>query len=351
MDAGGNFVWAKQWGSVGSEVGQAIKNDPLGNAIVGMLIRLTVDLDPGAGVNQVTSNGLDDIAICKLDPNGDLIWARAIGGIGADMIESLSLDGNQNIVFTGFFKDLVDFDPGAGMDSLNSGSIIDSYVAKWDAQGNHQWVRHIDGIDSQKAGAVASDSNNDIIVCGWTQDATTFCQGTAFAQTLQPQGGEDIYCAKINEQGDLQWAYLAGGPEFDEPAVLTFDNQNNFYLGGNFRDTADFDFGLGVFNLSTPANLSTAYMVRYNSTLITSFEEESNQRYLKVFPNPASDEFNVIATINSEIHLYDYAGRLVRSFTVQSTQTTISTKGLLPGIYYLQERGKERFAGQRLIVR
>jgi hypothetical protein len=351
LDANGNFVWAKQWGGVGSEVGQAIKIDPLGNALVGMLFRLTTDLDPGVPVNNVTANGLDDIAICKLDPNGNLIWARAIGGTGADMIESLSLDVNQNIVFAGFFMGGVDFDPGPGLDSLHSGSIVDSYIASWDNLGNHQWVRHFDGSDSQKAGAVSTNLNNEIIVCGWTQGPTTFCQGTAFSQTLQPQGGADIYCAKLNQQGDLQWVYLAGGPSFDEPAALTNDAQANFYMGGNFRDTVDFDFGVGAYNLSTSVNLSTAYMVRYKGDLITSFEEELDKVNLKVFPNPAAHEFSVFATITSEILLYDYAGRLVRIFPVQIAPTTINTEGLSPGLYYLQERGKGKITGQRLMIR
>lgn len=350
LDANGNFVWAKQWGGVGSEVGQAIKIDPLGNAVVGMLFRLTTDLDPGVPVNNVTANGLDDIAICKLDPNGNLIWARAIGGTGADMIESLSLDVNQNIVFAGFFMGGVDFDPGPGLDSLHSGSIVDSYIASWDNQGNHQWVRHFDGSDSQKAGAVSTNLNNEIIVCGWTQGPTTFCQGTAFSQTLQPQGGADIYCAKLNQQGDLQWVYLAGGPGFDEPAALTNDAQANFYMGGNFRDTVDFDFGAGSSFLTTPSNLSTAYAVRYSPDMITGNSQVRHSNEFLVYPNPAKGNFQIASPAGTQLRLMDIHGREVWNYRAQNKVTVVNCSAWTPGVYFLQQSSATGIVYQKILI-
>lgn len=350
LDANGNFVWAKQWGGVGSEVGQAIKIDPFGNALVGMLFRLTTDLDPGVPVNNVTANGLDDIAICKLDPNGNLIWARAIGGTGADMIESLSLDVNQNIVFAGFFMGGVDFDPGPGLDSLHSGSIVDSYIASWDNLGNHQWVRHFDGSDSQKAGAVSTNLNNEIIVCGWTQGPTTFCQGTAFSQTLQPQGGADIYCAKLNQQGDLQWVYLAGGPSFDEPAALTNDAQANFYMGGNFRDTVDFDFGAGSSFLTTPSNLSTAYAVRYSPDMITANSQVRHPNEFLVYPNPAKGNFQIASQAGTQLRLMDIHGREVWNYRAQNKVTVVDCSAWAPGVYFLQQSSATGIVYQKILI-
>src|SRR5689334_11546193 len=40
----------------------------------------TVDFDPGVGVFNLTSAGALDVYISKLDNEGHLLWARAIGG-------------------------------------------------------------------------------------------------------------------------------------------------------------------------------------------------------------------------------------------------------------------------------
>jgi hypothetical protein len=44
----------------------------------------TTDFNPNSGVTNLLSMGYGDIFIQKLDPNGDLIWVKRMGGIYSD---------------------------------------------------------------------------------------------------------------------------------------------------------------------------------------------------------------------------------------------------------------------------
>jgi hypothetical protein len=81
LDRNGDFIWAKQMGglSVGG-VGSSIAVDSGGNALFTGTFQGTADFDPGAAAFPLTSAGGRDIFVSKLDGNGNLIWARRLGG-------------------------------------------------------------------------------------------------------------------------------------------------------------------------------------------------------------------------------------------------------------------------------
>jgi hypothetical protein len=91
----------------------------------------TVDFDPGAGVVNFTSPGGDnDIYISKLDPSGNYLWAKQLGGNFDDTGWGISLDGNGNVYTTGYFNGSADFDPSPSTFSLTSQGIQDAFIHK-----------------------------------------------------------------------------------------------------------------------------------------------------------------------------------------------------------------------------
>ena len=78
LDAGGNFIWAKQIGGTGE--GKSIFVDINGNIYATGLFSLTGDFDPGPAYYNLTSNGWADIFISKLDVNGNFVWAKSMEG-------------------------------------------------------------------------------------------------------------------------------------------------------------------------------------------------------------------------------------------------------------------------------
>lgn len=115
-----NLQWAKGMGGTNGAVGYSIAVDAFGNVYTTGSFQGTVDFDPGGGTYNLTSAGIQDIFISKLDAAGNFIWAKSIGGTSTDIGYSIVLDSSGNVYTTGQFAGTVDFNPGGGTNSLTT---------------------------------------------------------------------------------------------------------------------------------------------------------------------------------------------------------------------------------------
>ncbi|HTN47434.1 MAG TPA: T9SS type A sorting domain-containing protein [Flavipsychrobacter sp.] len=137
VDAAGNFLWAKQIGSFyDTEEGQRIVQDATGNVYVTGFYRGTVNFNTSGGIAQLTTNGSIDAFVLKLDPNGNFIWAKGLGGTGlGECVYHLSVTGNT-VYTAGRFIGNLNCDPNGSyyMNSTYSGTGSDHYdgfLIKW----------------------------------------------------------------------------------------------------------------------------------------------------------------------------------------------------------------------------
>jgi hypothetical protein len=103
LDAGGNFVWAKQMGGGSGSRPYSITKDEFNNIYTVGYFWGTADFDPNATTYYLTSAGLGDVFISKLNSSGSFIWAKKTGGSATD--ESYSVKYSQGKLFlTGKFS-------------------------------------------------------------------------------------------------------------------------------------------------------------------------------------------------------------------------------------------------------
>src|SRR5688572_7374758 len=78
---GQTLGWVKGMGNSNlGAAGNSITVDSMGNVYTVGLFAGTVDFDPGLSVFNLTSSGtLHDAFIQKLNPSGNLIWAKKVG--------------------------------------------------------------------------------------------------------------------------------------------------------------------------------------------------------------------------------------------------------------------------------
>ena len=115
VNSAGNLVWAKGIGSSGDNKGLSVALDGTGNVIICGYFTNTVDFNPGAGIANLTSAGVADAFVLKLDSNGNYVWANQIGGTEADQANSVATDASGKVYITGYFKgNNIDFNPGVG---------------------------------------------------------------------------------------------------------------------------------------------------------------------------------------------------------------------------------------------
>jgi hypothetical protein len=144
-DSNGNYLWAKSVGSSNDDLGGSIAIDASNNVYVTGYYHDTVDFNPGAATNTLTSQGGSDMYIAKYDINGNYLWAKSVGGSGDDEGYSIIIDALDNVYAIGGFHGTVDFDPNAATAYLNSAGGLDMYFAKYDINGNYLWAASVGG--------------------------------------------------------------------------------------------------------------------------------------------------------------------------------------------------------------
>ncbi|MAG56193.1 MAG: hypothetical protein CMJ83_07885 [Planctomycetes bacterium] len=250
LDSSGNFVWAKQMGSASVGFGQGIAVDGSGSVYTTGHFWGTADFDPGVGVFSLTSLGVDDVFVLKLDTAGNFVWVGQMGSTGSDRGRGIAVNGSD-VHTTGYFSGTVDFDPGGGVFNLTSLGSTDIFVSKLDSAGNFMWTSQMGGIDLDQALAIAVDGSGNTHTTGFFGGTADFDPGVGVSN-LTSFGNPDIFVSKLDSVGNLVWAGQMGGTSAASLGLgIAVDGSGSVHTTGYFGGTADFDPGGGVVNLTT----------------------------------------------------------------------------------------------------
>ncbi|MBD2704566.1 SBBP repeat-containing protein [Spirosoma sp. BT702] len=263
LDGSGNLIWARQIGGSLEDNGLSIDVDVAGNVYTTGRFASTVDFNPALSVANLTSAGVSDIFVSKLDASGQYVWAKRMGGPSGDVGRSLALGSNGEILLTGHFNETADFDPGPGTFNLNSAGNSDIFISKLDASGNLVWAKRTGGSDFDFGISLVYRSGYIFTVGQFegTMDADPYILGLFNLTSL---GEDDIVLSKLDESGNLIWAKRFGGTGFDYGSSVAIDGLGEVYLAGYFENTVDFDPGAGVTNL-TSAGLRDIFVVKLDA--------------------------------------------------------------------------------------
>jgi hypothetical protein len=263
--------WAKAIGKsspTGGDVGVVdIAFDASGNRYVAGSFEGQADVDPGPARVNLQSNGANDMFFAKFDVSGNLIWAKGIGGIGGDFLNSIAIDASGNIIITGVFSNSVDFDAGAGATSLSSSGDIDIFFAKYDPSGNFLWAKQLGGIGEDNSFSVGLDAAGNIYLTGVYSAEVDFDPGSDTVNLVSASSPTSIFLAKYTASGDYVWAkgISTSGTVGGNGVSLALDASNNVYVTGSFDGTADFDAGSGTSNLVSGSSGNNVFFMKYDS--------------------------------------------------------------------------------------
>lgn len=231
-DKFGNYLWAKAFGDSSNQFGARIAVGPDGNLI--LAARPFGNVDFGGGL--LTTRGVYDLAVAKLDREGMHIWSRRFGGSGADRPEGLAVAPNGDVIVVGAFEATADFGSGP----LPSEGLRDAFVLRLAAAtGDTLFARRAGGSGDDVAYGVATDAAGEIVVAG------------QFSGTLDELGGAvtsagaaDVFVARLSANGTPLWVKRFGGGGDDLAYDVGIDPRSGeAVLTGFFSQTIDFGGG------------------------------------------------------------------------------------------------------------
>lgn len=261
----GNYIWGFTLSGSGSESVNGISVDNSGNIYLTGAFGSTTDFDPGVGVVNLISSGTQDVFVAKYNSSGVFQWAFRIGNSNTDVGYRIRIDQNGDVLVAGDFRNIVDFDPGAGIANLAGSNSSDAFLAKYTSNGNYVWAISLYNLSSQSnALGLTIDSNNNVFLSGQFFGTKDFDPSPS-TFNLTSNGNSDAYLAKYNSAGAFQWALNVGSIASDFATCVVTDNLGNVFLSGTFQGTVDFDPTATVYNV-TSYGLYDAFLAKYNSS-------------------------------------------------------------------------------------
>ena len=234
-DSAGQVLWTRRFGGINQDEGEALAIDSTGNVYVTGYFNDVVDFQTETGTVTLTSAGGNDIFIFKLNPNGNLLWAKRVGGINTDRGLGLTVDPQGNVYGTGYFSHTVDFDPGPGTFPITVNT-PSAYILKLDTDGNFAWVKPLRGGYGKD---ITLDASGNIYTTGHSLGMDMDPgPGTV---NVTGAGGDDVFISKLDRDGNYVWGKFVGGIFNDRGFSIRVDGQSNVYVAGNFQYEADFN--------------------------------------------------------------------------------------------------------------
>lgn len=250
-------------GDVGAEGVADMTVDPVGNVYLAGTFAGTVDFDPGAGVNPLTSLGGNDVFVAKYSSAGAFMWVARIGGTGAERVTGLVSDAAGNLYLGGAFEGSPDFDPGTGSQVLTSLGGEDGFVVKLSAAGVLIWNRRIGGPNADQVSGVGVDALGRTYAAGnFSGSANTL---PAAGPTLASNGSaQDAFVMGLDATGAITFAFAVGGSGADRASAIAVTTGGTVIVGGSFNGSASFLAGSTATQLTSLGG-GDAFLAAYSA--------------------------------------------------------------------------------------
>ncbi len=266
LDVNGNFVWAKSIGSTSDDFGLCITIDAPGNVLTSGYFKATADFDPSAATYTLTSVNARDIFISKLNAAGNFVWAKQIGGSGDQTANALVTDASGNVYATGSFAGATDFDPSAGVFSLNNIGADDIFICALNQSGLFNWAKGIGSSGFDYGRGITLDGSGNVLTTGEFSGTADFDPGVGINSLVAFSSSSDSYISKLNANGNFISAKNIGSSVGAAVGSgIVSDALSNIYTTGYFSGTTDFDPNTGVFNLASPGTQADVFVLKLSS--------------------------------------------------------------------------------------
>ena len=193
-NSSGSPQWKRTINSSSSDYAEELVLDSSGNIYV-------------AGYSTSGGQGGVEAFIIKYNNSGTVQWSRYFGISVADTAGSIAIDSSDNIYIV-------------GTNELGAPTYTrEASLAKFNSSGTLLWERELTSSGNNTQGvSVAVDSSDNPVICGNTN--------------ALGQGGFDIYIAKYNSSGTIQWQKSFGGSSGENAGSIAIDSSDNIYIGG-----------------------------------------------------------------------------------------------------------------------
>lgn len=262
----GLLLWAKSAGGSTGNWGIGIDIDDLGNSYVVGRYSSTATFGPGEANETVLKGplgGSDEIFVAKYFTDGKLAWVRSgLGQAEHDQGTAIAVDKAGNSYATGTFRGIAPFGGELNQTQLDEGGSADIFVVKHDTNGNQQWVKMIVGPEDETSTSIAVGTDGSIYLTAYGFYMVFGAEETNEV-SLSGKGQGDVFLAKLDTDGLVQWVRVDGGTGDDRALGIRLDPDDGIHVVGRFGQTAIFGDTQPTRTSITSAGATDVFVARF----------------------------------------------------------------------------------------
>jgi hypothetical protein len=260
-DSDGNQLWSRQFGTTGTESVRDMASDGSNIYAVG---------NTSGELDNNTSQGGNDPYLAKYDSDGNQVWIKQFGTSTYEQAASVSTDTSGNIYVGGHtIGGLAGSNQNVGQNlDINSAAgypSTDSYVAKFDSNGNQLWSKQFGTVLLDDQWGVTTDKDGNVFAGGNTK-------GDFGGKNAGSAAEYDGWLIKLDKDGNQQWVRQFGSPDYDFLWDMKTDSMGNVYATG-----------------WTLGDLGGGNAGSYDAWL-TKYDSNGNQLWIKQFGTAGDDQ-------------------------------------------------------------
>ncbi len=210
LDSTGNLQWQRSLGGSNDDHACAIQQTSDGGYIVAG--------ESASNNGNVSGNhGGFDFWLVKLNAIGTIQWQKSLGGSADETAWSVEQTNDGGYI-------------AAGKSFSNNGDVSgnhgsrDMWIVKLDASGLLQWQNAVGGSAADEAFSIRQTSDGGFVAAGCSTSDDLAVSGN--------HGGQDVWIAKMDSSGVLQWQQSLGGSADDLTHDVHQTQDNGFILAG-----------------------------------------------------------------------------------------------------------------------
>ena len=259
-----------------------------------------------------------DGMIIKYSREGEVEWARSVGGSGGDYIYSVASTSDGGVIAGGYFESSsIQIGDYTLTNSSSSTSYTDGMLIKYSEEGEVEWARSVGGSGGDYIYSVASTSDGGVIAGGYFYSSSI----QVGDYTLTNNGSYDGMLIKYSASGEVEWARSVGGSSYDYIYSVASTRDGGVIVGGYFGSSS---IQIGDYTL-TNSSSSTSY----TDGMLIKYSEEGEVEWARSVGGSADEEITSVAETSDGGVI---AGGYFGSSSIQIGDYTLTNNGSYDGM-------------------
>ncbi len=261
LTSDGQIIDMQSFGGPANVVATSVTADSDGNVYIAGWFLGDSDFNPGSSQHILSSAGMRDVFVLKLDDNGDFVWAQHYGGPENDSPTEI-VHAQNSLFLSGTFRNTADFSGGLGTGILNSQGLDDAFLLKISDDGDFDWVNAAHDAQSCTIRGLAVQSNGNVRVVGdFDSELVINIPGNTI--NIPTWGGSDVFLGQINSGGEWESVIRLGSIENDRGWGVALNSTDELYVSMSFGADLSVPSGDGLLN-SELSTQTGAAIIKYN---------------------------------------------------------------------------------------